>query len=121
MDEGEVADGSAQLRIGSEILPVRVRIGRPTELSWADWVVPVSVEVGERKYESRPRGSDSLQALLNGLVDAAVEVNRLRQRGSVNYEGRRDDYFCLDELLRRPATGGYLPTEVDRHVEPPDR
>ena len=84
------------------------------ERSWADWTVRVTIIVGEEHWEHDPGGADSLQALCNGLLDAAVEVDRLRRRGRVSYEGRPDDYFCLDELLRRPATNGYLPTGIDR-------
>lgn len=114
VDDSVMAHGSALLRAGGDILPIRIQIGRPMELSPADWGVQVSIHVGDRSYESQPRGADPLQALINGLVDAAVEVNALRSRGSVSYEGRRDDYFCLDELLRTPATQGYLPTGLDR-------
>jgi hypothetical protein len=114
MDDGVMAEGTALLHAGGEALPVRVHIGRPTERSWADWTVRVTITVGEEYWEHEPGGADSLQALCNGLLDAAVEVDRLRRRGRVSYEGRPDDYFCLDELLRRPATNGYLPTGIDR-------
>ena len=114
MDDAVIAQATALLRAGGDILPVHVRIGHPIELSWADWGVRVWIDVGDESYESQPHGADPLQALINGLVDAAVEINGLRRRGSVSYEGRRDDYFCLDELLRTPATNGYLPTGLDR-------
>jgi len=62
-------------------------------------------------------GGDSTQALLSGLIESAVKVHNLRERGTIHFLGRSDDYYCLDELLRTPATEGYLPTGIDRPAD----
>jgi hypothetical protein len=95
-------------------LPVCVQVGQPVNTPDGLWSVSVALTVGETRSVRELLGADSLSALLNGLIDAAAEVNKLRRRGRISYEGRRDDYFCLDELLRTPATGGYLPGGGDR-------
>lgn len=123
MDDVVIAEATTLLHAGGEVVPVHVQIGRPTERpraeSWADWIVRVTIIVGEERWEDEPGGGDSLQALCNELLSAAIKVDSLRPRGRVSYDGRRDDYFCLDELLRRPATNGYLPTGVDRPDDTP--
>jgi len=111
------AEGMAWLLAGGEALPVSVSIGKPIERSWADWTVRVTVTVGEESHQYEAPGANSLQAMFNGLTAAAVEVNRLRGRGRVSREGFPWDYFCLDELLRTPATEGYLPTGIDRPAD----
>ena len=119
MEDVVLAEGMALLHTGGEALPVSVSIGRPierlNESSLPEWTVKVIITVGDQRREyTPPTGADSLGALLAALVKAAHEVNRLRQRGRLSREGRPGDYFCLDELLRTPATGGYLPTGIDR-------
>ncbi len=116
-----VAEGMAVLQAGGKAQAVWVYIGEPTERPdngpGPAWTVTVTVSVGDEVHQHEAPGSDSLEALCVGLTAAAVEVNRLRERGQVCHEGFTWEYYCLDQFLRTPATNGYLPTGIDRPAD----
>ncbi|MCC7364400.1 MAG: hypothetical protein IT303_08500 [Dehalococcoidia bacterium] len=121
-DEPPFATSVLWLQEHDEWISVRVQISRPTESSDSRWLVRVNLVIGEEEHVHQAMGGDSMQALLSGLIATAVEVHKLRERGKIHYLGRSDDYFCLDELLRTPATKGHLPAggeEVRRADAPP--
>jgi len=117
MDPPILAEARVFLREPHRTVPVTVRISHPVEHPTGDWEVQTSVVAGRQRHRGSGHGGDALQAILNALIDAAVEVNQLRSRGALMCPERPDDYFCLDELLRTPATNGYLPTGIDRPAE----
>ena len=116
-DEPPVASSELWLHEGEQWTPVRVYIGRPVESPDSRWLVQVNFTIGEEQHTRQAMGGDSTQALLSGLIESAVKVHNLRERGTIHFLGRSDDYYCLDELLRTPATEGYLPTGIDRPAD----
>jgi hypothetical protein len=80
---------------------VTVSVGAPIEDKDDEtWLCPYTISRESGVVESGTvTGADSMNALVSALTMLAVKVDQLRVNGPVSWWGRRDDYFCLDELL----------------------